>query len=91
MQCENFILPWKQMNNTIKKTFYTCSSESFFWKYEKNFKKAVKFRSFLGIDEFFSKINFEIFWKYMIKKIQVKHSQCDSIIFTNIFSFENSK
>ena len=42
MQCENFILPSKNMNSTIKETFYTCSTELLFSRYEKISKKAVK-------------------------------------------------
>ena len=31
------------MNSTIKKTFYTCSTESLFLRYKKISKKAVKY------------------------------------------------
>ena len=47
MQCENFITPWKQINSTINKTFYTCSTESLFLRYKKIPKKAIKLGSFL--------------------------------------------
>ena len=42
MQCENFILLWKQMNSTINKTLYTCFAESLFFRYEKISTEAVK-------------------------------------------------
>ena len=35
------------MNNTVKKTFYTCSTESLFLRYKKISKKAIKLGSFL--------------------------------------------
>ena len=38
---------WKKMNSTINKTFYTCSTESFFLRYKKISKKAVKIDGFL--------------------------------------------
>ena len=37
------------------------------------------------------KINLIILWSYIIKNVQVKHGQCDSIIFHKTFSFESSK
>ena len=45
MQCENFILPWRYMNSTIK-TIFTCSTESLFLRCKKVVKKAVKLGSF---------------------------------------------
>ena len=42
-----FILPWNQMNNTINKAFYTCSTKSLFLRYKKVYKKAAKLGSFL--------------------------------------------
>ena len=65
MQCENSILPWKQINSTINETFYICSMESLFLRYKKISKKAVKLDSFLqcsvhifvGHDCCFLKIN----------------------------------
>ena len=47
MQCKNFILPWKKMNTTIDKTFYTCSLESLFLMYKIISKKAANIGSFL--------------------------------------------
>ena len=41
------ILLWKQMNSTINKTFYTCSTESLLQRYKKISKKAVKIGGFL--------------------------------------------
>ena len=35
MQCENSILSWKLISDTINKTFYTCSTESLFLRYKK--------------------------------------------------------
>ena len=35
------------MNSTIKKTFYTCSTESLLLRYKEISKKAVKLGSFL--------------------------------------------
>ena len=47
MQCENFILPWKEMNDTIDKAFYICSTESMLLRYTKTPEKAVKLGNFL--------------------------------------------
>ena len=41
-----FYFTW-EMNSTIKKTFYTCSTESLFLRYKKVSKKADKLVSFL--------------------------------------------
>ena len=56
------------MNGLISKTFYTCSTQSLFLRYEKNSKKAVKLGSFLnclvptflGHEGCLSKINLRI-------------------------------
>ena len=45
---------------------------------------------FLGHDDCFWKIYVKILWNHM-KNFQVKHGQCDSIIFPKTFSFESSK
>ena len=88
------------MNSTINKTFYTCSTESLFLRYKKISKKAVKLGSFLqcsvhiflGHDTIAaSRINLRILWNHIMKNFQVKHDQCDSIIFLNTFSLESSK
>ena len=42
----NFIILLKQMNSTINKTFYICSTKSMFLRYKKVSEKAVKFGSF---------------------------------------------
>ena len=44
---------------------------------------------FLGHDGCFK--NLRIFWNHIMKNFQVKHDQCDSIIFLKIFSLESSK
>ena len=87
------------MNSTINKIFYTCSTESLFLRYQKISKKAVKIgvflqcwvHIFLGHDGCFWKINLRILWNHIMKKFQVKHGQCDSIIFPKTFSLESSK
>ena len=92
MQCENFILP---LNSTINKTFYTCSTESLSLRYKKISKKAVKWGSFLQSsvhiflehDGCFRKINLRILWNHIMKNFQIKHGQCDSIIFRQKFFF----
>ena len=89
MQCENFISPWKWINSTVNKTFYTCYAESLFLRYKKIFKKAVKLGNFLqssvhiflGHDGCVWKINLRILFNHIMKNFQVKHGQCDSIIF----------
>ena len=56
------------MNSTISEKFYACSTESFFLRYKKITKKAVKLGKllqcsvhiFLGHDGGFSKINLRI-------------------------------
>ena len=45
---------------------------------------------FFGHDRCFWKINLRILWDHIIKKFQVKHGQCDSIIFSRTLSFERS-
>ena len=68
MQWENFILPWKEINSTFIKTFYTCCTESLFLRYKRISKKAVKIGNFLqwwvhiflGHDDCLSKINLRI-------------------------------
>ena len=83
--------------NTIKETFYTSSTESLFVRYKKTSKKAVNgflqslVHIFLGHDGCFWQINLTILWMHIIKNCQVKHSQCDSIIFPKAFSFKSSK
>ena len=87
MQCKNFILPCKQMNSKT-------STESMFLRYEKISKKAVKLGSFvqysvhvfLGHEGCVWKINIRILWNH-IMNFQVKHGQCDSIIFPQNISF----
>ena len=37
------------------------------------------------------RINFRILWKHIIVNFQVRHGQCDSIIFLKTFSLESSK
>ena len=99
MQCENFILPWKQINSTINKTFYIYSMESLFLRYKKISKKAAKLGSFLqcsvhmflGHDGCFWKIDLKYLWSHIMKNFQVKHGQYYSIIFPKIFSFGSSK
>ena len=70
-----------------------------FVRYQKTPKKSVKIVGFLqcsahivlGYDGRFWKINLRILWNHIMKNFQVKHGQCDSIIFLKIFPFENSK
>ena len=86
------------MNSTINQTFYTCV-ELLFLRFMKISKKAVKLGSFLQclihiflrLDEDFWKTNLRILWNHILKNFQVKHGQCDGIIFTEKFSFESSK
>ena len=87
------------MNSTINKTFYTCSTESMFLRYKKISKKALKIGGFLqcwihiflGHDGCFWKIDLRILWNNVMKNFQVKHGQCESIIFpktlTDFFIF----
>ena len=87
------------MNNTINQTFYTYSTESLFLRYKKIYKKAVKLGSFLkysvhvilGHDNYFEKNNLRILRNHNMKNFQVKHGQCDSIMFPKTFSFESFK
>ena len=87
------------MNSAINKTFYTCSTESFLLRNKKIFKKAVKLVSFvqclghifLGHDGGFWKIKLRILWNHIMKNFQIKHGQCDSIIFPETSSFESFK
>ena len=37
------------------------------------------------------RISFRILWKHIIKNFQVKHDQCDSILFLKTFPLESSK
>ena len=37
------------------------------------------------------RINFTFLWNYIMKNFQVKHNQCDSIIFVSTFSLEISQ
>ena len=77
------------MNSTINKTLYTCSTESLVLRYKKNSKKAVKLGSFLqcsvhtflGHDNYVSKINLRICKATSRRTFKTKHGQCDSIIF----------
>ena len=97
MQRENSILLWKKMNSTISKTLYTCSTESLFLRYKKISKKAVKrggflqcsVHTFLGHDGCFWKVHLTILWKHIMKNFQVKHGQCESIVFPKTFSFKS--
>ena len=82
------------MNSPINKIFYICSTESLFLRYKKISKKAVKLGSFLQCsvhiflrhDGWILKINLRILWNHIMKNLQVKHGQYDSIIFPkNIF------
>ena len=89
MQCENFLSPSKWINSTINKTFYICYAESLFLRYKKIFKKAVKLGSFLqssvhiflGHDGCVWKNNLRILFNHIMKNFQVKHGQCDGIMF----------
>ena len=89
----------QEINSTINKTFYIYSTELFFLRYQEIFKKDIKLGSFLqcsvhiflGYDDCFWKINLRILWNHIMKNFQVKHGQCDRIIFPEIFSFESSK
>ena len=66
------------MNNRVKKTFYTCSTESLFLRYKKMSKKAVKLGSFLqcsvhlflGHDGCFWKINLRILWNQIMNNFK---------------------
>ena len=81
---KNFILFWKEMNSTIDKIFYTFSIESLFLRYKKIAKKPVKFGSFFQCSVY-------IFLGHdIMKNFQVKHGQCESIMFPKTFSFESS-
>ena len=81
------------MNNTNSKTFYICSAESLFLSIRKFPRKLSSFSSlqcpvhiFLGHDGCILKINLRILWNHIMKNLQVKHGQYDSIIFPkNIF------
>ena len=83
------------MNRKINKTFYACSSESMFLRYIKISKKASKIGSFLqcsvhiflGNDGCFWKLDLRILWNHIMKNFQIKHSQCDNIIFRKTFFF----
>ena len=44
----------------------------------------------LGHDSCLWKINLGILWNHVIKNFQVKHGQCDSIIFPETFCFGSS-
>ena len=44
IQCENYILPWKQMNSTISKTFYLFSTQSLFLKGIRKFPRKLSSR-----------------------------------------------
>ena len=37
------------------------------------------------------RINLGILWNHIMKKFQVKHDQCDSVLFLNTFSSESPK
>ena len=83
------------MNSTINKTFYIYSTELLFLKYYKISKNAVKLGSFLqcsvhkfqGRDGSFWKINSRTLLNHIMKNFQVKHGQCDSIIFPETFFY----
>ena len=83
-----------KMNRSINKAFYACYTESLFLRYKKISKKAAKLGSFLqcsvhiflGHDGCILKTNLRILWNHIMKNLQVKHVQCESIIFPlNIF------
>ena len=82
------------MNSTINKTFYTCSTESMFLRYKKISKKALKIGGFLQCwihiflrhDGCSWKIDLRILWNNVMKNFQVKHGQCESIIFISNFT-----
>ena len=86
------------MNIRINKTFYICSIESLLLRYKKISKKVVKRGAslqclvliFLERDGCFWKINLGILWNHIMKNFQVKHGQCDSIIFLKTYFFESS-
>ena len=75
--------------SSINKTLYTCSTELLFLMYKKIFKKVFKLGSFLqcsghivlGHDGCIWKINLRILWNHIMKNLQLKHGQCDSMIF----------
>ena len=84
------------MNSTISKAFYTCSTELLFSRYKKISKKAVKIGGFLqysvhiflmAVSE--KLIELKILWNHIMENFQVKHGQCDSVIFPKSFSFES--
>ena len=43
------ISPWKEINSTINKTFYTYSTESLMLSYKKISKKPVKIGGFFNV------------------------------------------
>ena len=79
-------ITWKTWKFWTNKTFYTCFTESLFWRCKKMSKKAVNLGSllqcsvhiFLGHDGSVWKINLRILWNHIIKNFQLKHGQCDS-------------
>ena len=88
------------MNSTANKTFYTRSTESLFLRYKKISRKAIDLGSFFQslvhiFPEhdgcFITLYSLRILRNHIIKNFQVKHGQCDSIIFPQTFSFEGSK
>ena len=56
--------------------FYTCSTESLLLSYE-----TISKDKFLGHDGCFWKINVRLLWNHTMKNFQLKHGQCDSILF----------
>ena len=91
----------KQMNSTFNKTFYTRLTElSLFldFRYKWISKKAVTLGSFLqcSVHIFLGhmaalRINLRTLWNHIMKNVQAKHCQCDSIIFLKTFSLESSR
>ena len=59
-------------------------------KFSEAITKLPNLHIFWGHDGCFWKINLRILWNHIIKKFQVKHGQCDIIIFSKTLSFERS-
>ena len=62
-------------------------------------KKSVKLSSFfqcsvyifLGHDSCVWKIDLRILWSHVMKNFQIRHGQCDSVIYPKTFAFQCSK
>ena len=59
-------------------------------KFSEAITKLPNLHIFWGHDGCFWKINLRILWNHIIKNFQVKHGQCDIIIFSKTLSFERS-